>query len=852
MNKQQLAAKIWESANKMRSKIDAGEYKDYILGFMFYKFLSDKEYKFLIDNKYSEKEIENISETDTQDVKYIKDNIGYFIAYKSLFSTWIAKGLDFDVSDVNDALSAFDRLTNTKYKKVFDGIFDTLRSGLSKLGSSAAEQTKAIRDLLNLLRIIPMDGKQDYDVIGFIYEYLIRNFAENAGKKAGEFYTPHEISLLMSEIVANHLKNENEIRIYDPTSGSGSLLINIGHALAKHMTNKDNIIYYAQELKKNTYNLTRMNLVMRGIIPDNIVARNADTLKNDWPYFDENHAYAPLYVDAVVSNPPYSLSWDRDNKESDPRYAEYGLAPQSKADYAFLLHDLFHVKSDGIMVIVLPHGVLFRGGEEAEIRKNLIEKNHIDTIIGLPANIFYGTSIPTIIMILKKQSKKNNDILIIDASKGFTKVGNKNQLRASDIKKVTDTVIQRQSIDKFSRVVSLDEIRENEYNLNIPRYIDSSEPSETWDICSLMFGGIPNQEISKLSKYWKEFPSLKDELFKKINDSYFSVKCDNVKEVISHNYEIQLYFSNLKKQFSDFKLFMENHLISNMMNLNISQEDDAISLEIFNKLKSYPLLDKYKAYQVLEDEWSRTSIDLEIIQNEGFEAIKKVDPNMVIKKKNGKDEEVQDGWTGRIIPFEIVQKSMLKEQLNSLTNSENRIAEILLEYQDIIDSLSEEDKELVFKDDSDSIDMNKVKDHLKVLDDEPDKEESLKEKLLKYSNLSNEEKVLKKKIKNQTIEMHLQTKKLIETLNDEEAKELLICKWINPLIESILKLPEEIVDDMCSKIKKLEEKYDITFSELSNEISKTQNTLCSLIDELDGDEFDMKGLSELKSLLKSD
>ncbi|KRU25025.1 N-6 DNA Methylase [Clostridium sporogenes] len=372
MNKQQLAAKIWESANQMRSKIEANEYKDYILGFIFYKYLSDKELKFLRENDFTDEDIKLLVEDDYETVDYIQKGVGYFIAYEDLFSTWINKGKDFDVSDVRDALSAFSRLISPTHKKVFDGIFNTLQTGLSKLGDSAGAQTKAISALLQLIKDIPMDGKQDYDVLGFIYEYLISMFAANAGKKAGEFYTPHEVSLLMSEIVANHLKDKKEIKIYDPTSGSGSLLINIGHSVAKHIDDENNIKYYAQELKANTYNLTRMNLVMRGILPDNIVTRNGDTLEDDWPFFDDNDpasTYEALYVDAVVSNPPYSQAWDPSNKESDPRYARFGLAPKTKADYAFLLHDLFHIKSDGIMTIVLPHGVLFRGGEEGEIRK---------------------------------------------------------------------------------------------------------------------------------------------------------------------------------------------------------------------------------------------------------------------------------------------------------------------------------------------------------------------------------------------------------------------------------------------------------------------------------------------------
>ena len=219
MNKQQLANKIWESANKMRSKIEANEYKDYILGFIFYKFLSDKEVRFMQSKGATAEEIKQLSEEDTETVKYIQGNIGYFIAYKDLLSTWISMGKDFDVSNVRDALSAFNRLIDSNYKKVFDGIFETLQTGLSKLGESSGSQTKAISDLIQLIKDIPMDGKQDYDVLGFIYEYLISNFAANAGKKAGEFYTPHEVSLLMSEIVANHLKDRKEIQIYDPTSG---------------------------------------------------------------------------------------------------------------------------------------------------------------------------------------------------------------------------------------------------------------------------------------------------------------------------------------------------------------------------------------------------------------------------------------------------------------------------------------------------------------------------------------------------------------------------------------------------------------------------------------------------------
>lgn len=440
MNKQQLAAKIWESANRMRSKIEANEYKDYILGFIFYKYLSDKEEQWLLSEEYAPEDIrEYVNEENEETVKSTQRNLGYFIGYKDLFSTWIQMGADFSVDNVRVALSSFTRLISASHKKVFEGIFNTLETGLSKLGDTSKSQTKAVSDLIRLINEIPMHGKQDYDVLGFIYEYLISNFAANAGKKAGEFYTPHEVSLLMSEIVADHLKGRSEIKIYDPTSGSGSLLINIGQTTAKYMEDSNRIRYYAQELKSNTYNLTRMNLVMRGILPDNIVTRNGDTLEEDWPYFDESDpagTYDPLYVDAVVSNPPYSQRWEPGGKENDPRYSRYGLAPKAKADYAFLLHDLYHLMPDGIMTIVLPHGVLFRGGEE----------------------------------------------------------GKNNKLRASDIRRIADTVRYRRNTPRYSRTVSLGEIRQNDYNLNIPRYVDSSEAGEKEDVLSVSGDyGIVNQ-----------------------------------------------------------------------------------------------------------------------------------------------------------------------------------------------------------------------------------------------------------------------------------------------------------------------------------------------------------------------
>ena len=848
MNKQQLASKIWESANKMRSKIEANEYKDYILGFIFYKFLSDKELKYLKENDYEDADIRELTEEDEDAVKDIQTSIGYFIAYENLFSTWLEMGSDFEVDNVRTALSAFTRLISESHKKVFNKIFDTLQSGLSKLGDSSKSQTKAVSDLIYLIKDIPMDGKQDYDVLGFVYEYLISNFAANAGKKAGEFYTPHEVSVLMSEIVAEHLKDRDKIEIYDPTSGSGSLLINIGKSLSKYMDNSNGIKYYAQELKENTYNLTRMNLVMRGIIPSNIYARNGDTLEDDWPYFDDADpiaSYDPLYVDAVVSNPPYSQNWNPSGKEMDPRYAGYGMAPKSKADYAFLLHDLYHLKPDGIMNIVLPHGVLFRGGEEGEIRKNLIENNKIDAVIGLPANIFFGTGIPTIVMVLR-QKREIDDIFIIDASKGFVKEGKNNKLRESDIKKIVDTFKNRLSIDKYSKVVSRDEIRQNEYNLNIPRYVDSSEKAEGWDIYALMFGGIPENELSDYNEYWNAFPTLRDDLYSKTGSSYYGLNTDDVKATIKNNKDVRAFIEEYKNAFNGFNEALEDILIKNIESINISMAEILIGDEIFRRIKDKPLVNAYEAYQLFSDEWNTVSVDLEIIQTEGFEATKKVDPNLVSKKKDGKDVEVQDGWAGHVIPFSLVQDKILYAEKKALSDKENRLLDIKSLYEELLEEFNEDEKEMDFiTEDRDAFVNSEV---IKASKNKELEEETLA-KLKKVVDIIDEEKKLKKEIKTLNAELENETKKRIEELTDTEVIELLKDKWITPIVKGLDVIPNRIIESLSSKMESLVKKYELTFSDVEKEIAETEKALRDMLDDIEGSEEDLLGLKELKRIL---
>lgn len=870
MNKQQLAAKIWQSANKMRSKIEANEYKDYILGFIFYKFLSDKLEKFALEQGLEKSNFaDELTESNGVLVNHIKRNLGYFISYEHLFSTWLAQGSDFNIAHVRTAMSAFSRNIADNYTTVFDGIFKTLESGLSKLGDGATNQTNAVKDLFVLIADIPMDGKQGYDVLGFIYEYLISMFAANAGKKAGEFYTPHEVSLLMSEIIADHLKDREEISIYDPTSGSGSLLINIGHSVAKHLKSADSIKYYAQELKENTYNLTRMNLVMRGILPSNIFTRNADTLEDDWPLEGE-----PLYLDAVVSNPPYSQPWNPKDKEGDIRYKRFGVAPQAKADFAFLLHDLFHLKPDGIMTIVLPHGVLFRGGEEEKIRKNLIEYNHIDAIIGLPANIFFGTGIPTIIIVLR-QERERNDVLMIDASKHFIKVGKNNHLQASDIKRIVDCVTHRRELPKFSRIVPKAEIVANGYNLNIPRYVDSAEPTEQWDIFATIHGGIPKAELAQFADYWAAFDGLQTALFTDNGTPYVQPKTDNLKAAMQSHAGVLNYQAQFAQNFADFPARLETLLIEPMETLNISQTQQQLAELIREKVQAMPLLDFYTAYQKLDDLWradvAGIAADLEMIQTEGKQAIKQVDPFMVLKKDNKtkKEAEVQDGWVGHILPFELVQAVKLPQELANLKAKETRLAEIAAEMQSILENLSEEEKAcpavneegdgfinaeipkaLQQELEADGITIAKKADLTKAIDKHIFAEESLGAKLQTAYKLIIEEKTLKAELKTQSAELHSKTKATIESLDDAEALDLLRQKWFVPLNAAMCRLPENMLAQFSQKLTALCDKYADTYQHISERKQESAAALAQMMDELTGSEFDLQGIAAWQTILK--
>ena len=484
-----ITSKLWEMANKLRGTMDASEYKNYILPFMFYRYLSDNQNNYLEQNDLSE--FLTLADDDEDKEDYLEEisrGIGYAIEPKYTWSSLVSKIENHKIkaSDFQDMFDSFN--TNAKRNPMAAGDFATVFSdvnlGDTRLGSGTNERAKALNDIVMMINEFNFKDESGKDILGDVYEYLIGQFAANAGKKGGEFYTPHQVSQVLAKIVTLDAKEKKEqFRVYDPTMGSGSLLLTVQKELPGG-EEEGSVDFYGQELNTTTYNLARMNLMMHGVNYRNMNLRRADTLDADWPFAEKDGVQIPLKFHGIASNPPYSQNWDIKSidREKDIRFKGYGVAPASKADYAFILHGLYHLDKEGTMAIVLPHGVLFRGASEGKIRKNIIDENLLDAVIGLPANLFYGTSIPTCILVFKGREARgmNKDILFIDASgkDNFEKGKNQNKLRDSDINKIIETYRNRETIDKYSHVATLVEIKDNDYNLNIPRYVDTFEEEE--------------------------------------------------------------------------------------------------------------------------------------------------------------------------------------------------------------------------------------------------------------------------------------------------------------------------------------------------------------------------------------
>jgi type I restriction enzyme M protein len=495
MSTPNLQSQLWNIANTLRGKMDADDFRDYILGFIFYKYLSEKMHAYantvLKPDKLKYEELEKHKDKKEY-LAAVKeaalDKLGYFLKPSELFSEMARRGnaegkSKFILDDLTKVLTSIEQSTmGSESEEDFGNLFEDLDLTSSKLGKSENDKNELIVKVLSHLNEIDFDLKNtESDVLGDAYEYLIGKFASGAGKKAGEFYTPQQVSSVLARLVTvgkTKLKS-----VYDPTCGSGSLLLRV----AKEV--KEVSAFYGQESNPTTYNLCRMNMIMHDVHYKKFDIKNEDTLVRP--------QHTDLRFEAIVANPPFSAEWSASPLfMSDERFSAYGkLAPKSTADFAFVQHMVHQLSDNGTMACVLPHGVLFRGGAEGHIREHLIkEKNYLDAVIGLPANIFYGTGIPTCILVLKKKREHPTNVLFVDASQHFEKVKTQNVLRPEDISKIIETYKTRKDEDKYSHVASLKEIEENDYNLNIPRYVDTFEEEEAVDLSAI------SKELKALEK----------------------------------------------------------------------------------------------------------------------------------------------------------------------------------------------------------------------------------------------------------------------------------------------------------------------------------------------------------------
>ena len=511
-----ITTKLWAMANKLRGTMDASEYKNYILPFMFYRYLSENQDVYLAQNGLEE--FYDVTDEEEQEdyLEDISSNLGYAIKPEYTWGRLVAKIENHRIkaSDFQDMFDSFETQAkrNPMAEQDFANVFSDINLGDTRLGSSTNERAKALNDIVLMIHEFSFKDESGRDILGDVYEYLIGQFAANAGKKGGEFYTPHEVSQILAKLVTVDAKeNDDQFRVYDPTMGSGSLLLTVQKELPEG-EREGSVDFYGQELNTTTYNLARMNLMMHGVNYRNMNLKRGDTLDTDWPFAEKDGIQLPLKFDAVVANPPYSQKWEIKSidRSKDSRF-KFGVAPASKADYAFILHGLYHLESSGTMAIVLPHGVLFRGAAEGKIRQKIIDENLLHAVIGLPANLFYGASIPTCVLVFKGRKARGecSDVLFIDASSDFEKGKNQNKLTADNITKIIETYHEREHVDKYAHLASLEEIKENDYNLNIPRYVDTFEEEEV----------VPLSEVAQeLTQVRAEIEATSASLFKLLGE----------------------------------------------------------------------------------------------------------------------------------------------------------------------------------------------------------------------------------------------------------------------------------------------------------------------------------------------
>ena len=797
IKKTELYSSLWASANELRGGMDASEYKDYVLTLLFMKYVTDK-YEGDVDGMIEIPKGASFSDmVALQGDKEIGDKINKIIA--SLAEANELRGV-IDNADFNDNTKLgsdkemVDRLS--KLVHIFDGL---------ELGANTVEGD---------------------DLLGDAYEYLMRHFATESGKSKGQFYTPSEVSTIIPQIIGIDKDVKQDKSVYDPTCGSGSLLLKASSFAPNGLS------IYGQEKDVATTALCKMNMILHSNETAEIALGGQSTLAK--PSFTIENETKLKTFDFVVANPPFSLkAWTSGITFPDTfgRF-DFFTPPEKNGDYAFLLHIIKSLKSKGKGAIILPHGVLFRGNVESDIRKNLIRKGYIKGIIGLPANLFYGTGIPAVVIVIDKENATaRKGIFMIDASNGFKKDGNKNRLREQDVHKIVDTFNNTLELDKYARMVSHKEIEENDYNLNIPRYIDSSKAEDTHDLFAHLNGGIPPKDVNDLDEYWDIFPKLKEKLFaSNPNNDYYTINlsCDEIKQTILNSDEFKAYKEDIVSTHLQWREEHLNYLKSLSKGCRPKEIIQKLSNTLLNKFTKVKLLDKYDIYQLLMDYYTQTmQDDLYLIAQDGFEISKLMRELVIVKNSKGKNEyrETHDFEINKIRykadiipPSLIISEYFAKEQkeIDTLQRKLDEATATLEAYKE--EHIGEDGLLEEAKTPKGAISKTSITQRLKI---SKDKDEI---KILKACiKLIEDESKVKKALKDLTNALNLEVFNKYPILSIEEVRELILHKkWYAVLIDDLSDEIERVTTNLSNRVKLLEERYTMPLKEIDSDVKANE------------------------------
>lgn len=847
----EIKKRLWDGANELRGSMNASQYMDYMLGLMFYKFLSDKtlEQVRMTEQLYelTEEELVNhyknvYDEYQKQYIDLIRQQLGYYIQPEYLYQRWIQDINEgrFELETIRASLDDFERtIAGGQNPDDFENLFSSLDLTNQALGKDLNERSKNIKELISLFADLNMVALQKTDILGDAYEYLIGQFAMEAGKKAGEFYTPRQVSEVMAQIVT---LSGDVTSVYDPTVGSGSLLLTVKQHLSSQ--EQKNLNYYGQEKNTATYNLTRMNLLLHGVRPEKMTIRNADTLAQDWPEDPERPSEA-VQFDAIVMNPPYSLKkWNSDGLTiSDPRFSFVGMMPPDKTgDYAFLLHGLYHLGQQGTMAIVLPHGVLFRSGAEGAIRQRLIDKNYIDAVIGLPSKLFANTGIAVCVVVLKKNRSIGDSILVIDASKHFTKGKDHNILQDKDIARIVDTYSQRIENTGYSHLVSLDKLKKNDYNLNIPRYVEQIETEIPHHVDAHLYGGIPKEDFNKLPILTTVTKDILSIHLQEIRNGYYDIKnIDTLRVDILDSASVEEVNGKLNKR---IEVYVEKYW-ENLKSVNeqtglagVKSGMLADAKRLFMDIK---WVDPYEAYQVVAELWNTIfNHDLEIIAASGFyESARMTEPNMVSKGQGKNKRMVQDGVRGSIIPNDLIEEILFREKKKELEVIQVELETVSDELSELVEAAKVEESDeyyalndLIKRNDegemAETFDAKLVKKELKNLGltDEA-------YQLVKQTNeLLEKTKKLKKISKNNREALNDEICARFGTLTHDEIDQLLRIKWFGSFVAVMTDIFRAPILKEIDTLLILKTRYSDTLQSLDAEIDDLEKFIEDMMKEL--------------------